>query len=207
MKNYWLLRAKPHNVDRIEEFLTQNIVAVGWPGIPDLSQLNKDILKEKLHEQYPNASNRDISLDANILNRFSNEMKIDDIIVTPTEKDVYFFKITSNYFYEISKATENEGYPHQRNVELLKSVSRYQLIESLKKPLRTRYALADINNYSDEIDNLLTGNSTNYLSNDNFLSFKYPLRENLSIDISIPKDITMEESERLGNFIKKIYDL
>jgi len=31
MKNTWIVRPKPHGILRMKEFLSQNIVAVGWP--------------------------------------------------------------------------------------------------------------------------------------------------------------------------------
>ena len=33
----WLVRPYPSNINRINEFQTENIVAIGWPGIGDLT--------------------------------------------------------------------------------------------------------------------------------------------------------------------------
>ena len=44
----WLVRPYPTNINRINEFQTENIVAIGWPGIGDLTGKTRQDLKEIL---------------------------------------------------------------------------------------------------------------------------------------------------------------
>lgn len=39
MANAWVVRPQPHGVNRTKEFLEQDIVAIGWPDLPDLTSV------------------------------------------------------------------------------------------------------------------------------------------------------------------------
>jgi hypothetical protein len=48
MKNAWLVRPFSHGTKRLQEFRAQNIIAVGWPGIGDLSNKSRENIKESI---------------------------------------------------------------------------------------------------------------------------------------------------------------
>lgn len=103
-KNYFLLRPKPNNINRIKEFLEKNIIAVGWSDSGDLTGV--DLKKIYLSVSYRS------------LNIFINEMKIGDIVIIPNGEKIYFAKIISEYFYDNSLALE-EDYSNQRKVKFI----------------------------------------------------------------------------------------
>lgn len=44
--NVWLLRGRAHNIDRVEEFLNEGIVAIGWPLIGNLKNKGKEYIED-----------------------------------------------------------------------------------------------------------------------------------------------------------------
>ena len=52
MSRAWVVRPYPHNIYRMQEFLDENMIAIGWPGIGDLSAvINREDFKEVLKNQ------------------------------------------------------------------------------------------------------------------------------------------------------------
>ena len=53
-KKAWLIRPRPHEIYRMPEFKTKNIVAIGWPGIGDITGMSREDLKQTLADApYP----------------------------------------------------------------------------------------------------------------------------------------------------------
>lgn len=124
MGKAWVVRPKPHGIDRMEEFLSRNIVAIGWPlignlndTIRDTDEATRDAIKEALHPY--NLSPRALGQTAGIIFRFLRGMEQDHYVVVPYWDNVYFGCVNSSYNYRPERDNEEEGYPHQRNVTWL----------------------------------------------------------------------------------------
>ena len=122
MKKAWVVRPKPHDIDRMEEFLDRNIVAIGWPcirilndTIRDTDEVTWDAIKEALRPY--NLSPRVLGQAAGIIFRFVKGMEQDDYVVVPYGDNVYFGHVDSSYRYILDN--KEDGYPHQRNVRWL----------------------------------------------------------------------------------------
>ena len=134
MIKVWLIRPKPHNKNRIREFLSDGIVAIGWPELKSLTGKTKDDIKAELIPHPLNYSPDQLGAATATVNSFVNEIRVDDIAVVPDGNDIYFCKITSDYYYDQTKASQSEGYPHQRKVEWIKGpVRRDDIPEALRK--------------------------------------------------------------------------
>ena len=84
MCNAWIVRPYPHGKYRIKEFLANNMIAIGWPGIGDLSScIGLDDIKSRLLAYYKHHSSRSLESSisirsvtggetARILNDFAN---------------------------------------------------------------------------------------------------------------------------------------
>jgi len=46
--NCWLIRPYPHNINRMPNFLENNIIAIGWPGIGDLTACDKQSVQQRI---------------------------------------------------------------------------------------------------------------------------------------------------------------
>lgn len=116
MPNAWVVRPKPHDINRLDEFLNQDIVAVGWPRMDDLRGCSKQDIKARLDEVYGQSSH-ELGQNTGQIDRFVNEMSVGDLVVVPSGGNIYLGEITSKYNFVEKKATEREGYPHQRDVD------------------------------------------------------------------------------------------
>lgn len=147
----WLIRPKPGGVIRIKEFLDEEIVAVGWPGIGDLKGIREYELKMRLKDLYPdNAS----ALSA--LKMIVYRMEPGDYILAPQDKSIFFGRIVSDYFYQKEKDNSETGYPHQRKVEWYDLVlSREELPLELQKSTRVVRTAAELTKHRKVIDQLL----------------------------------------------------
>ena len=209
MEKVWLVRPKPHNIYRMREFLDNNIIAIGWPELGPLTGKSREDIRTDLIPHPLNYSPDQLGAATSTVNKFVNEMRIDDIVVVPDVKNIYFYRITSDYYYDQTKSSQSEGYPHQRKVELIKGpVGRDDIPRALRVSLRAPRALADLSHHIVETLNYINVSSTQQptLQADNdYAVFDYPVRLNKTATIKIPKDITQAEAIRLSDFVKTLY--
>lgn len=154
--SYWVVRPSPDRTDRMEEFLTDDLIAIGWPHLAPLNEIPPEQLFAKLQAGSPDTSKRTLKMQQNMIIRFTTEMKIGDLVVVPNGKLIYFARISSDYLYQHSKV--KDGYPHQRKVEWLlekKGYPRVKLDTILRGALRPQLALYSLEDYGPRLDQLL----------------------------------------------------
>ena len=68
-------------------FLHQNLIAIGWEEMGDLSVISasRDAYKEKYIATYPDAKKGSIATSAGMLYRFVHEVREDDYVVFPSK--------------------------------------------------------------------------------------------------------------------------
>lgn len=141
----WLVRANPEGQSRINEFLAENIIAIGWKQVPSMVGRTKEQIKDTLlhHTTYGTG---DINLKLGMLNHFANNMAVGDLCVVPDGDTIYVAKIAGDYTYVPDKVTS--GYPHQRKVIWLETqIQRDNLPEALRKSLRTQVTVANFSHH------------------------------------------------------------
>lgn len=118
MSYTWIVRPNPHGKNRLKEFLEKNIVAIGWPNIGDLSEIkSRSEIKKVLLSNSEYGSNYKLGQDAGNIYRFINKIEKDEYVIVPDGPIVYIGKIKSDYQYQKDLDNDDEGYPHQREVE------------------------------------------------------------------------------------------
>lgn len=147
MVNAWVVRPKPNGINRVEEFLDQGIVAIGWHEIGNLEGATKSDIRESLEAAHGDWSNRKVGMGVGQIDRFVNTFAEDDFVVVPDGGDVYIGRIASDYFWNDDAATGGTGHPNQRSVDwefdgnpVSRSSLPGQLHDSLKGQL-TVYSL------------------------------------------------------------------
>ena len=89
-------------------FLNQNLIAIGWEEMGDLSVISasRDAYKEKYIVTYPDAKKGSIPTSAGMLYRFVHEVREGDYIVFPSKFDrkINIGIVESAYFYDTIKA-------------------------------------------------------------------------------------------------------
>lgn len=78
------MKTKPHGIERIREFIDEKFVCIGWPGIRNLEQMNKDKIGDKLEQTYGYTGHR-LGNALGQVNTFVNTMKTGDVVLI-TEK-------------------------------------------------------------------------------------------------------------------------
>lgn len=210
MFNAWLVRPNPHNISRINEFKSQNIIAVGWPSIGDLTGKSREDIKSSLEGAPYHYTSLELGNSSATIDILVNQINIDDLILIPNHDDIYFAKVLGPYKYDSSKDNNTDGYPHQRKIEFLTGpISRSLLPNALRNSLKVHRTTADLSKHYNVIKTLSEGNiplTSNGTTIDNeFIEVEYPIRANTTIKLVIPNNLTQNESERLSNFVKTLY--
>lgn len=209
MLKAWLVRPLPHGTNRIQEFKSNNIIAVGWPLIGDLTGKSRSQIKLILQGQPYNYSSLKLGNAYATVDILVNQMSEGDLVLIPNNDDIYFGKIESNYVYDTTKDSDDEGYPHQRKIKWLNGpVSRTQLPDALRSSLKVQRTTADLSKHYSIIKALSEGTIPDdaiNITNADFINVEYPIRPGIVIKISIPKDINQNEASRLSDFVKTLY--
>ena len=206
MSNAWLVRPFPHEIKRLEEFKQKNIVAIGWPGIGDLTGKSREDIKSILSGAPYNLSGLQLGNAYATIDIFVNRMQVGDFVLVPDGDDIYFCEVTSDYFIDQLLDNNTDGYPHQRKVKWLSDTSRKDLSMSLRSSLKVHRTTVDLTKHFDEIKTLAHGEE--YVSETteiNTMEVTYPLRSDFSVTFEIPTDITKSEAKRLSLYFESLY--
>jgi predicted Mrr-cat superfamily restriction endonuclease len=198
--NTWLIRPVPHGINRLQEFRTRNIIAIGWPQIGNLSGQSRESIKKLLASPPNNYTGLVLGNAYATIDIFVNRINTGDIVLVPNGDDIYFAEVTTGYFFDDSFV--NEGYPHQRKVKWLADTSRESLSKELRSSLKVHRTAADLSRHSTEIAALATGNP---LPVTKTIDVSYPLRPDFSVVFKIPADITKTEADRLSTYLRSLY--
>lgn len=138
-------------------FLKENIIAIGWEKMGDLSflQPNRESFKEKLELTYPETKKGAIPTSAGMLYRFACEAAIGDYVIFPSKinRQINIGKIESNYFY----AGQIE-YSNRRKVKWLKHLPRTAFSQGALYEVGSALTFFQVKNYADEFMKALGNN-------------------------------------------------
>ena len=104
-------------------FRRDNLIAIGWSEMGDLSKLpnNRDAFKARFAQTYPNSKKAAIPTAAGMLYRFIYEVKIGDYVIYPSKEDrkINIGIVEGDYSFNLTN-----HYSHQRKVKWIKHLSR-----------------------------------------------------------------------------------
>ncbi len=144
-KRIWGIHTKDDNL-----FLQQNVIAIGWKEIGDLTLITPDreAFKEKYVETYPTAKKGSVANGAGMLFRFTHEIQIGDYVVFPSKIDrkINIGIVESDYFYN-STAAE---YVQQHKVKWLKHLPRTMFSQGALYEVGSAMSFFAVKNYADE---------------------------------------------------------
>lgn len=205
MRNAWLIRPVPDGKLRITEFKENEIIAIGWPGIGDLSGKSRMDLKCLLANPPYRLSGLELGNAYATIDIFVNQIKNGDLILTPNGDDIHLGEVASDYYFDFSVDTheEDKGYPHQRKAKWIKTISRNNLSKDLRSSLKVHRTAADLSRHAEEIESLCNGQKPASVTNS--IDVTYPLRTNFNISFKIPKDMSCDEAQRLSSYFASLY--
>lgn len=129
-------------------FLSQNVIAIGWEEMGDLSSIepNRDAFKKKYSEVYSDAKKGSIATGAGMLYRFLYEAQIGDYVVYPSKfnREINIGQITSDYFYTTEK------YSQRRTVKWIKHIPRTAFTQGALYEVGSAMSFFSVKNYADE---------------------------------------------------------
>ncbi len=156
--NSWLVRPNPIQKRRMEEFLHGDLIAIGWPRLPDLTGQNKEKIKSLLLQFYSDAyvpNSTSLGNITTVIDSFANRMNVNDYIVVPDGDDIHIGKVAGEYYYDASKANEIDGYPHQRKAEWILVISREQIPVELRASLRAQMTIVRLSQRQHLIEQIV----------------------------------------------------
>ncbi|WP_326512183.1 hypothetical protein [Clostridium intestinale] len=156
--NIFQIKTQPHGTERIDLFIKQDFVCIGYPGIGDLTNVDKDEIRDRLNKKYKWTGSQ-LGNHLGTVNVFVNSMKKDDIVLINENEWVHIGKLDD---YKYDDNFEAEGMCHRRSVVWLGKVKRDNLNEYVRELLRNRSIVTKFKHPADiaELDKALANNPT-----------------------------------------------
>lgn len=172
-------------------FLQKNVIAIGWRGMGDLSDLapNREAFRERYIRAYPDAKKGNVGNGVGMLFRFVHEIQAGDYVVFPSKTDrmINIGMVDGPYFCDL----EEGEYIQKRPVKWLKHIPRTAFSQGALYEVGSFMSLFVVRNYADE-----------FLSALNHGFKKEPLGEDESVGataediIESTKDFILKEISR-----------
>lgn len=134
MTKMWMVRAGQGG-SFVDDFLENNIVAIGWRGIGPLTKDDsKKSISSKISKEWPNFTKGKVSISTSMVYRFISEIEIGDEVVTydPSRRIYHVGEISSEATFDKSIL---EVLPRIRKVKWLGEIHRDTINTSTKNTL------------------------------------------------------------------------
>ena len=92
--------------------------------------------------------------------RFAREIRTGDLVLTPDSprREILIGRVAGDYSWAPGLVSdEDESYPHLRRVEWLRTVSRDDMVESLRAATGSATTVSSLEGYEEEVVRLLEG--------------------------------------------------
>lgn len=208
MNHAWLVRPYPHHTDinRVKEFKEQEMVAIGWPALGNLTGKSREDIKQMLCGKPYELTGLTLGNTYPTIDNFVNRMHVGDLLLVPDGSAIYFAEVRSDYYFNEEYDNDDTGFPHQRKVKWLCSVSRADLSKKLRDSLKVHRTTADFSKHFEEINALAHGRDYQETSVETAtIEVTYPLRKDFKITFEIPADMTRDEAKRVSQYFETLY--
>lgn len=140
--NIFQMKSKPHGIERLNEFINNtapndSFVAIGWPGIGDLTNADKDEIRGLLEDKY-HYKGPQLGTYLGAVNAFVNTVKKGDLVLISNNRDEVFIFEVDDYRYVPEYDNDKDGMCHQRKAELLMIINKSDLNQEVQELLRNR---------------------------------------------------------------------
>lgn len=136
MKKLFQIKSVPHGHDRIREFVQDQMIAIGWPGIGDLTNVGKEEIRIRLEKKYSYKGQR-LGTYLGVVNAFVNTMDVGDVVMFTRGEYVYIGEV-GEYRYVAQYDNDQFGMCHQRPFMLKKVLYRRDLNAEVQELLKNR---------------------------------------------------------------------
>ena len=154
-------------IDKESIFLDNNVIAIGWREMGDLSRIapNRDAYKKAFSEIFPNASKNSAANQVGQLYRFVCEAKIGDYVVFPSKanRSINIGQIEGEYSYDQSESR----FVQQRKMKWLKTaIPRTAFSQGALYEIGSAMTFFQIRNYANEFLSALSGKAIKVVVDD-----------------------------------------
>lgn len=140
-------------------FLQEDVIAIGWKDIGDLSLIenSREAFKMKYAQIYPKSTKQSVANVAGMLYRFCHEVQVGDYVVYPSKSDrmINLGIVEGNYVYNPS----HHEYDQQRKVKWVKHLPRTAFSQGALYEVGSAMAFFAVKNYADEFLDALKAKS------------------------------------------------
>lgn len=153
--NIFQMKAKPHGHEKLEEFLSQDYICIGWPGIGNLSDVSKDEIRERLENKYQETGHK-LGYSLGQVNGFVNTMEKNDVVLVK-DKEMVHVGIVGEYEYKAEFDNDTDGVCHRRSVEWKEIVPFSKLNNDIQGFVNNRHTISQFPKpiESEDIEELL----------------------------------------------------
>lgn len=120
------LKTKPDGIYRLDNFLLENFVCIGYPRLGDLTNTDKDTMRNLLVKHYNYEKSLKVHLST--VNSFVNTMNSGDFVLVKEDNFVHVGKV-GEYYYDPKYVSE--GMCHRRNVVWVAKFKKEDLREDV----------------------------------------------------------------------------
>lgn len=142
------MKTKPHGIARFDRFMEENMVCIGWPGIGDLTNIDKDEIRSRIAQEYRKAGHQ-LGNALGQVNTFINTMQTGDMVVVAAKEWAYFGKV-GDYTYLPQFDNDDDGMCHRRSVEWVKTVAFTDIAPNMLKLINNRNTICEFPEPFDE---------------------------------------------------------
>jgi predicted Mrr-cat superfamily restriction endonuclease len=135
------MKSRPHDHDRLQQWLKEGFVNIGWPNLGDLTSVTKEELKERLSGAPYNYSGQVLANQLGTVSAFVHTMQAGDIVLVMENDGWVRIGRVGKYRYVSQYDTDKEGMCHQRPMEWLEVLPKDELNEEVRELLRNRGAV------------------------------------------------------------------
>jgi restriction system protein len=157
-RHVWMVRAGDNNeiADAVE---ANRAVAIGWSAMGNLSDLRRrDQFKDRYAECYQEETSKPrIAVNSGQLYRFTREIKIGDYVLTylQSSREILIGQISGEYNFDSQYI--HPYYPHVRQVNWLRKVSRDEFSKPARNSLGSSLTVFQIDDHLAEVHKLAIG--------------------------------------------------
>lgn len=197
------IRAYPAGRDLYDTFISNNFIAIGWPGTGDVSEMEESQLKLKLSDLY-DLSGTHLSQVVSYFNKLK-DMKIGDVLLIPhidvSGKTLTIASVVKPYYY--NEKYSNLDCAHQVGIKVIEIFSRDYIagkFNGLNRSLNTQQTLTliDKNKHAEAykyIFNLVKSQSQKNVHSSNLSSLVNIEDDNSNLDKSIKMVVVGDDEE------------
>lgn len=177
----------------IDEFKRNNVVAIGWSELGDLTNIkNKSEIKSLMYEKFPKESNIQKGQSTGMVWKFINTIKEGDYVISynSSTRNYLIGKISSKYIYKPEGIGDYNKYVNCRNVKWTNEISRDDLSLSSKNQLGSLLTVFNIKTETkkDILKDKKNEKQTEELENEEVEALK---DDTLNQSIELIKDLVM----------------